>query len=148
MNALPYLPAGKTIAYVKEDHEFMQAAKQAAHALSFDPKHPIGAVIVKNGVIIGQGANGSVFHHWLGCLRKLLKIPTGKGYWLCPGCQPRHHAEPSALKAVQRDGIEVSGADMYLWGHWWCCQACWEKMIKAGINQVYLVEDAQQKFGG
>lgn len=147
MKNLPFLPAGKVINYVRADNEFMAAAQKVAETASLDKKHPIGAVLVKDGIIIGQGANGARFHKFLGCVRKLFKVPTGKGYWLCPGCQPRHHAEPSALKNAYQQGHQVAGADLYLWGHWWCCESCWQKMIKADIKKVYLVEDAQQQFG-
>ena len=50
----PYLPPGKTILYVSEDNVFMQAAKALLHQ-SGCTKQPTGAVIVKNGQIIGQG---------------------------------------------------------------------------------------------
>lgn len=146
MTKLPYLPEGRKILYVPENKPFMQAAKQAAETISLDPQHPIGAVVVQDGKIIGRGANGSWFHKGLGCVRKWFGVPTGKGYWMCPGCQPRHHAEPSALKDVRHNGHDPQGADIYLWGHWWCCQSCWEKMMKADIYRVFLVEGAEEKF--
>ncbi len=146
MCKLPYLPEGKKILYAEHDHEFMKAAKLAAESLSLDPGHKIGSVIVKEGAIIGRGGNGSKFHQNIGCIRKMLHVPTGKGYWLCPGCQTHHHSEQTALKDVRKNGHNPEGADIYLWGHWWCCQSCWGKMIEAGINNVYLAKDAEKLF--
>ena len=147
MKELPYLPTGKEILYVAEDHEFMQIAKNAALKGSLDSAHPTGAVLVKDGIPIGAGANGSAFHTRVGCVLKLLKVPTGKLYGLCGGCSPKNHAEQKAIKDALAKGKDVKNADIYLWGHWWCCESCWHAMIKAGVNQVYLPNRAFEKFG-
>jgi len=146
---LPYLPKSREILYVPSDNKFMLAAKKYAEENSQDSAFKTGAVIVSDGKIIGRGANGSDFHEKIGCVRKFFHAPTGKFYWLCPGCSPQNHAEQSAIKdalknkspqpPLSRGG--VGGADLYLWGHWWCCQSCWEKMIEAGIRNVYLEEN-------
>lgn len=138
MKKLPYLPESREILYVSAENKFMQAAKKVAETKSLDAGFKTGAVIVKDGEIIGEGANGSNFHQKFGCIRKFLKIKTGKKYWLCPGCLPHNHAEQSALADVKFRGISPQGADLYLWGHWWCCQSCWAKMIEAEIENVYL----------
>jgi hypothetical protein len=36
--------------------------------------------------------------------------------------------------------------DLYLWGHWWCCKLCWDKMIEVGIKNVYLMEGVDKLF--
>ena len=146
MGTLPYLPKDREILYVLATHEFMQAAQKYAKSHSSDSRQPTGAVLVKDGQIIGYGANYSWWHETLWCVRKLFRRPTGKGYWMCPGCSPRHHAEASAIRDAWRRGDDPSGADLYLWGHWWCCQHCWAKMIKADIKNVYLPEGANEKF--
>ena len=143
LQKLPYLPTGKEILTVPETDTFMKAAKMVAQTLSRDPEHPTGAVIVLEGQIIGRGANGSDYHAEHGCKRKELKIPTGEKYELCPGCDPKNHAEQTALKNCTES---PKGADLYLWGHWWCCESCWGKMIQAGIKNVYLLEGASEKF--
>lgn len=137
---LPYLPESREILYVAADNKFMQGAQKFAEENSQDSKFKTGAVIVQNGKIIGRGANGSNFHEKIGCVRKLFHVSTGKLYWLCPGCLPKNHAEQSAIKDVKSREISTKGADLYLWGHWWCCQNCWEKMIEANIKNVYLEE--------
>ena len=138
---LPYLPESREIFYVSADNEFMQAAQKFAEENSQDEKFKTGAVIVQNGEIIGRGANGSDFHEKIGCIRKFFGIKTGQKYWMCSGCSPHNHAEQSAIRQVKSREISPQGADLYLWGHWWCCQSCWSKMIEAGIENVYLEEE-------
>ena len=142
IKTLPYLPLGWEILYVPPENEFMVEAKKAATVLSTDGGHPTGAVVVKDSAIIGRGANESFFHKRVGCvrkgLRKVFPVPSGKMYWTCPGCSPRFHAEQQAIKDAKKNGHDPKGADLYLWGHWWCCESCWEKMIDAGITRVFL----------
>lgn len=140
----PYLPPNRTILYVPEDHPMMQAAKDVAQEQSLDSAHPTGAVIVRDNTIIGKGANGSDYHEKYGCERKRLNIPTGEGYDLCDGCHPKNHAEQKAIADANKNNRTTEGADLYLHGHWWCCQSCWGKMIEAGIKDVYLSEDTKK----
>lgn len=135
---LPYLPKYREILYVSSENKFMKLARQFAKENSQDSGFKTGAVIVADGKVIGQGANGSDFHEKIGCVRKFFHIKTGQKYWMCSGCSPRNHAEQSALADVKSRGISTEGADLYLWGHWWCCQSCWAKMIEVGIKNVYL----------
>ena len=147
MCQLPYIPEGRDILYVKSDHAFMTLAKNVAKQGSLDALHPTGAVLVLDGTPIGAGANGSAFHTRFGCVRKFLGVPTGKGYALCCGCSPKNHAEQKAIQDALKKGHNPAGADLYLWGHWWCCSSCWDAMIKAGIKNVYLPEGAYESFG-
>ena len=140
--SLPYLPAGRTIEYVPLENPFMQAAKLVAETESLDQDHATGAVLVRDGEIIAAGANGSTYHEQYGCARKEKNIPTGEGYELCEGCHPKNHAEQTAIANCENP----SGADCYLWGHWWCCQSCWEKMMASGIINVYLPVGATEMF--
>lgn len=147
----PYLPPNHTISYVSEANEFMQAAKVAATKAA-DKQHSTGAVVVKAGQIVGEGFNyaviaaipGLIQSHPKWCIRKHFNVPSGQKYWACPGCIPsKNHAEGRAVRAA---GEKARGADLYLWGHWWCCQPCWEAMIGAGINNVYLLEGSEVVF--
>lgn len=142
----PYLPEGREILYVPEDHEHMQAAKKAAETKSLDKQFPTGAVVVKDNIVIGEGANGSLIHEQIGCERKRLNIPTGQGYELCEGCHPDNHAEPKAIRDALEKKLLDTDVDLYLWGHWWCCEGCWKWMDEHGIRNVYLVENAQERF--
>ena len=124
--------------YVSEEGAFMSEAKKTALDQSLDPDWPTGVVVVKNNKIIGKGANGSEYHLKYGCERKRRGLPTGEGYEFCEGCQPKNHAEQKAQL--------MAGADVYMWGHWWCCEPCWQVMIDAGIKKVYLMKEAHVRF--
>lgn len=124
----------------------MQAARSEALTHSLDDAVKTGAVVVKDGHSIGRGANGSDYHKTHECERVRLGIPTGQGYELCEGCSPKNHAEPKALEDVRANGLDSRGADIYLWGHWWCCEPCWKAMMSGGIRDVYLLENSEVLF--
>ncbi|OGN03170.1 MAG: hypothetical protein A2655_03670 [Candidatus Yanofskybacteria bacterium RIFCSPHIGHO2_01_FULL_43_42] len=142
----PYLPEGKTIKYVAGTNPCMIIAREIAQRYSLDRIMPGGAIIVRDGRILGRGANGSDHHEKHGCERVRLKCKTGEGYELCEGCHPKNHSEPRAINNAKDRGNDTRGADLYLWGHWWCCRWCWEAMIEAGIKNVYLMEQSEVLF--
>lgn len=147
----PYLPEGRQIKYVGSDNAFMQEAHKMAMEFSTDRVQSTGAVVVKDGAIVGRGANISAISnprlldlHKKLCPRKLLKVKSGTKYWICPGCATnKMHAES---RAVANAGAQAQQADLYLWGHWWCCKPCWDAMIKAGIKDVYLLDESVKLF--
>jgi deoxycytidylate deaminase len=150
----PYLPAGREIEYVPSGNQFMVRAREAARDKSTEHNHPTGSVVVRGMEVIGEGANKAAivnqslinFHRKF-CVRKILRIKTGEKYWLCPGCaSPQNHSEARAIKDAYSRGFDPSGADLYLWGHWWCCEPCWNSIIKAGIANVYLMEGSERLF--
>jgi deoxycytidylate deaminase len=151
----PYLPVGREFRYVEESNSFMQFAKKVCLEHSTDMNHPTGAVIVKDNRIIGFAANRSALKnqmlvewHSKGlCIRQLLRVRTGTKYWLCPGCASyKNHAERLAIRKAIEDGYDVRGADLYLYGHWWCCKDCWDIMINSGIKDVYLLKGSDKLF--
>lgn len=142
----PYLPEGRTILYVPENNEFIQAAKKFAKENSLDSNFPTGSVAVKDNKIIGYGANGTDYHKTHECERVKNHIPTGQGYELCEGCHPKNHSESRAVKNVIDNGFDPKGTDLYLWGHHWCCEPCWKSMIESGIKDVYLMEGSEILF--
>ncbi|MDO8576061.1 MAG: deaminase [bacterium] len=142
----PYLPTGRSFIYVGLDNPFMLEAKNFAREHSLDEMMPNSSVIVKDGVVIGRGANGSDYHKLHGCERIKRGIPTGHGYELCEGCHPKNHGEPHAIADAQKNEKNTIGADLYMWGHWWCCEPCWNAMIEAGIGNVYLLKDSEKLF--
>ncbi|HMP67520.1 MAG TPA: deaminase [Candidatus Paceibacterota bacterium] len=153
----PYLPQGREIKHVPITNEFMQLAKKVADEESTDGMNPTGSVIVRDGIILGKSANKSPvgdikklyqLHKNGLCIRRILKIKTGQKYWACPGCaKPHHHSEQGAIRNAKQNGHDTSGADLYLWGHWWCCEHCWNKIIEAGIRDVYLLDTSERDFG-
>ena len=142
----PYLPVDRKIQYVSADNEFMKEAKKIAFEKSLDTTMPAGSVLVKDSQVIGRGANGSDYHKSNECERVKQNVPTGQGYELCEGCHPKNHSEPRAVANAQKDGKDIDGADLYLWGHWWCCEPCWKSIIDAGVNNVYLMEGSEVLF--
>ncbi len=142
----PYIPSGKTILYVKESNIYMKQAKEYAKKYRSNLTMPAAAVVVDNDSVLGIGSIGNNPAHIKGCERVRLNMPTGKGYELCGGCNPKFHSEPSAIRDAQSKGEDPKGADLYLWGHWWCCEPCWNAMISAGIKNVYLLEDSEILF--
>lgn len=133
----PYLPDGGVIVYVSADNPFIQEAKEFAREHSLDKTMPNASIIVKNGKVIGRGANGSTYHDEHGCERVRLNIPTGQGYELCEGCHPKNHGEPKAIADAAKHHEGTHGAELYLWGHWWCCEPCWNAMLTAGIQGIF-----------
>jgi deoxycytidylate deaminase len=153
----PYLPKGRTILLVPENNQHMLAAKETALTKSTVELHRTGAVIVdKDGTILTKEANQATFKnkflldtHKTWCIRKLFKIPTGQKYWMCPGCAShKNHGEyRAAAELIKKFPQKVNaGLDLYLWGHWWCCKPCWDKMIEAGIKNVYVMKNASNLF--
>lgn len=151
----PYLPEGRTIKYVPIENRFMAEAKNAREKLSTEMNHATGSVVVLGNEIIGRAGNQAgiknkriqKIHKEKLCIRRILNIPSGEKYWLCPGCAKySDHAEAGAVRDALKKRGSIDGADLYLYGHWWCCKPCWDSMIEAGINDVYLVDNADELF--
>lgn len=142
----PYIPKDVNIEYVPESNEYMILAKEYARIHSLDKVMPTGAIIIKDSNVIGIGANGSDYHEKNGCERVKQNIPTGQGYDLCEGCSPKNHAEPKSINNSLEQDNNPNGADLYLWGHWWCCEDCWNIMLSSGIKQVYLMKGSEILF--
>lgn len=135
----------------------MIEAKLVKEKFGTERNHPTGAVVVLCDRVIGRGANQAALRntflrnlHGRGfCVRRFLKVKTGTKYWLCPGCADFHlHAEALAVADARTNNKNIKGADLYLYGHWWCCKPCWDVMIRAGIKNVYLMEGSEDVFNG
>lgn len=145
----PYMPEEGTILYVGIDNAFMAEARAYAERASLDKTMPNASIVVKNGAIIGRGANGSTYHETNICERVKLGSKSGEDYDRCEGCHPKNHGEPSAIADALEHGAtaeDLEGAEIYLWGHWWCCEPCWGTMLDNGISTVYLLEDSEKLF--
>ncbi len=151
------MPKGREIFVAPENDRFMAEAERIRDMESTDRRHATGAVIVKDGRVLGSAANQAGFknrrlielHQRGWCARSFLKVKSGTKYWLCPGCSTYNdHAEIGAMRdATVKAGAEaVRGADLYLYGHYWCCKPCWDGIIRAGIRNVYVVENADRLF--
>lgn len=142
----PFLPEGREIKYVSANNSFIVEARAFAREYSLDSSMPNASVLVQGGVIFASAANGSDYHKNHECERVKQGIPTGQGYELCEGCHPKNHSEQSVIRRALESGHFTEGADLYLWGHWWCCEPCWNAMVDAGIRDVYLLEGSEILF--
>ena len=111
-----------------------------------------GAVIVKNDEVISSGYVGAPRGRQncsdLGvCVREKLMIPRGERYELCRSV----HAEANAIISAPRH--EMLGATLFLSGkdaktgdyitNSSCCSMCKRLVINAGIETVYVRDDAE-----
>ncbi len=134
--------------YVKTDQNgfFMRLARTTS-GLSTDLRRPIGCVIVKDSVAVGFGSNQATLRwSWLQrwhkkrCLRKVLGIRTHNWYFVCPGCALfRNHAEARAIRDSWPVWSIDGGAELYLYGHTYCCGKCEDRMKRFGITKVYTL---------
>lgn len=138
----PYIPEGRKIEYVDLNNEFMFSAKENLDHEGC-VKQPTSAVVVKSGKIIGKGSNASVSVEV--CPR--WGSPTGTNYEPCKEvCHQVGHAEVTSIEDAKRNGCDTKDADLYLYGHWWCCKPCWDVMTMAGIRNVYLLVGSWNLF--
>lgn len=135
---LPYLPENREILYIDENNKYMQEAKKQS-LLSGCAKQKVGCVIVVDEKVVAHGANGDNGKHGIPtkCQREVLGCKTGEGYENCTQCQESGHAEAVAIREKKSD---IFGGDLYLFGHWWVCKPCWDRIIQSEIKNVYLCQ--------
>jgi len=127
---------------MKDESFFAQAEK--AREKSTCLKIQTGAVIVKDNVVIGRGANlcsPEGFQHGqkvASCPRMNLK--TGANYELCKSL----HAE---LLAILNAGAKnCQGAVMYLSGHYYPCWRCESIARLVGIKEIKIKDKDAKSF--
>jgi len=105
-------------------------------------RRQIGALVVKNNVIVSTGYNGAPkgFPHCLDvdCRRDKLNIASGERHEECVGV----HAEQNALLQAGRD---AEGATLYV--NAYPCKICAKLIINAGIIKVVITGDYSDKEG-
>lgn len=113
---------------------FANLAKTRASCI----RRQVGAVIVKNRMVLTTGYNGAPrgLPHAaeVGCLRDKLGVPSGQRHELCRGL----HAEQNAIIQAARHGISIEGAEMYCTTH--PCVICIKMIINAGLTRVFYLE--------
>ncbi|MBI2472965.1 hypothetical protein HYV70_00210 [Candidatus Uhrbacteria bacterium] len=144
----PYMPPDRHLKYVPVDHPFMIEASRAREECAGDSLYPVGIVLVKEEKVIARAGNG--FNKGPGeihvCPRVVLDVPSGTGYDLCTLHDAPGHAERMVLEQAARLGVNPEGADAYMYGHWWACEPCWTALLKAGIRDLYVTDDAHERF--
>jgi dCMP deaminase len=100
-------------------------------------RRQVGAVIVKDNMVLTTGYNGAPrgLPHAaeVGCLRDQLGVPSGERHELCRGL----HAEQNAIIQAARHGIRIEGAVLYCTTH--PCVICMKMVINAGLQKVYYL---------
>lgn len=140
----PYLPKSRKILYVKSENKFMKEATKML-AKSGCAKQSTSAVIFRKGNFLGRGVNAGKKVDV--CPRVEKGCPTGTGYELCREvCEQQGHAEIMAIKNAKEKGMNLEGASLYLDGHWWICEECWDAIIEAKISKVYLRIDSMELY--
>jgi dCMP deaminase len=108
---------------------FMQIAKVAATRSTCARKN-VGAVIVRDRMIIATGYNGSV---------RGLEHCTDAGHMMEDGhCVRTVHAELNAIIQAARHGVRVEGASIYVTAS--PCWPCFCALANAGIQTIYFGE--------
>ena len=117
----------------------------------------VGVIIVKDDQIIATGYNGAprktkdCYERGF-CLRRELNIPSGQNYEICRSV----HAEQNAIINAARSGVNIMGADMYMWGMkiWQGanelidalpCFICKKIVINSGLKNFYY-SDSEGKI--
>ncbi len=94
----------------------------------------VGAVIVKDKMVLATGYNGApkgVSHCEVeGCLRARMKVPSGQRHELCRGL----HAEQNAIIQAALHGVITEGAIIYVTHQ--PCFNCAKTIINAGISEI------------
>ncbi|OGL98166.1 hypothetical protein A2318_01470 [Candidatus Uhrbacteria bacterium RIFOXYB2_FULL_45_11] len=144
----PYLPPNRRFKFVPLTDPHMIAAEGARRECAGDSLYPVGVVLVQDDQVLARAGNG--FNRGSGikhiCPRVVLECPSGTGYDLCTLHDSIGHAETMLMQIALEQGINPSGCDVYMFGHWWCCEPCWKAMIDAGVRDVYVLDDAHERF--
>ena len=123
------------------DEYWMKIVKDVA-LRSTCVRRQIGALVVKNNVIISTGYNGAPrgFPHCLDveCRRDKLHIASGERHEECVGV----HAEQNALLQAGRN---AEGATLYV--NAFPCKICAKLIINAGIKRVVISGEYSDREG-
>jgi len=114
----------------------MEIAKVVATRATCDRKH-IGAVIVRDRVILSTGYNGAP---------RGMDHCDDAGHEIVDGhCVRTVHGEANAIAQAARNGISVNGATIYTTAS--PCYDCFKLLINAGIVRVVYGEFYMSRYG-
>ena len=111
------------------DRYFMNIARQAATRSTCDRKS-VGAVIVRDKTILSTGYNGSI--------RGLPHCDEVGHMMEGDHCVATIHAEANAIIQAARNGVNISGAEIYTTAS--PCWNCFKLIANAGIRRIYYGE--------
>jgi dCMP deaminase len=111
------------------DEYFMAIAREVATRSTCDRKH-VGAVIVRDKIILATGYNGSV---------RGLPHCDDEGHLIEDGhCVRTIHAEANAIVQAARNGVRIDGADIYVTAS--PCFGCFKLIANAGLARIVYGE--------
>ena len=111
------------------DEYFMNIARQVATRATCDRKH-VGAVIVRDRVILSTGYNGSI---------RGLPHCDEIGHDMDNGhCIRTVHAEANALVQAARNGVAIDGASVYVTAS--PCWDCFKLLANGGVKKIVFGE--------
>lgn len=125
---LPEAPASGRVR-VSWDEYFMAIARQVATRSTCDRKH-VGAVIVRDRMILATGYNGSI---------RGIAHCDDVGHLMEDGhCVRTVHAEANAIVQAARNGVRLEGAHIYVTAS--PCFGCFKLIANAGISRIGFLE--------
>ena len=111
-------------------HEyFMNIAEQVATRSTCDRKH-VGAVVVRDKMILSTGYNGSI--------RGLPHCKEAGHLMENDHCVRTIHAEANALVQAARNGVNINNSEIYISAS--PCFNCFKMLANAGIKAIYYKE--------
>jgi dCMP deaminase len=105
-------------------------------------RHEVGAIIVKNDIILSTGYNGPPrnFKHCETCIRDIQNIKSGSNTEICFAV----HAEVNAVINAARNGISITDSELY------CthapCSNCLKIIINAGIKRIHAIHNYEDSI--
>lgn len=111
------------------DTYFMNIARAVATRSTCPRKH-VGAVIVRDRIILSTGYNGSIrgMPH---CTEVGCEMENGH-------CVATVHAEANAIIQAARNGVRIDGADIYVTAS--PCWNCFKLIANSGIKRIFYGE--------
>jgi dCMP deaminase len=111
------------------DHYFMAIAQQVATRSTCDRKH-VGAVVVRDRMILTTGYNGSI---------RGLPHCDDVGHMMESGhCVRTVHAEANAIVQAACNGVRLEGGDIYVTAS--PCWSCFKLIANAGLRRIVFAE--------
>ncbi|HVJ18321.1 MAG TPA: cytidine/deoxycytidylate deaminase family protein [Polyangiaceae bacterium] len=111
------------------DEYFMAIGREVATRSTCDRKH-VGAVIVRDKMILATGYNGSI---------RGLSHCDDDGHMMEDGhCVRTVHAEANAIVQAARNGMRVDAGDIYVTAS--PCFGCFKLIANAGLKRIVFGE--------
>lgn len=115
------------------DNVYMNMAYEQAEK-SKCSRAKVGAVLVKGGLVVAQGYNNTVGGirdcRDVGCIRDILKIPSGQRREVCRALC----AEQLAVSEAARNGIDLDGSVAYVTTY--PCHICAKLLVSSGVSEI------------